>query len=213
MRPEPSTAYSLCLASSSPRRRLLLESAGFGVTVYPPAVDESAGAGERPARYVARIALAKHADVAARGLVSPSAPVLAADTVVALRRDLLGKPADRQDAEHMLCSLSEVWHEVITGVAVGRPGQEPASFTVRTRVRFKRLRKEEIAWYLGTGEWQDKAGGYGIQGRGAFLVAGLEGSYTNVVGLPLAEVVDALAGLGVAPDPGQLGATRKELLQ
>lgn len=214
MRPDSPGAHAIVLASSSPRRRLLLESAGFDVTTRPPEVDESALAGEGPEPYVLRIARAKHDAIAPTGGGAPmTAPLLAADTVVAQGGALLGKPAHRQEAEAMLRALSGGWHEVITGVCVGRAGEPPTAFAARTRVRFKRLRDEEIAWYLATREWRDKAGGYGVQGHGAFLVAALEGSYANVVGLPLAEVVDALAQLGVHPGSDLSGAAPQELLQ
>jgi len=198
------------LASASPRRRELLRRCGYDVRVRPAAVDESRRADETPERYVTRLAVAKVE--AARRAPDPAereAVVVAADTVVVHEGRILGKPAHEDQARAFLRLLEGGWHEVLTGFCVVGSGERAAGAMARTRVRFKSLREAEIQWYVDTGEGRDKAGGYGIQGHGAFLVRGLEGSYTNVVGLPLAEVVDALLDRGVRP-AGLPSAEREE---
>lgn len=213
----------LILASASPRRRVLLERTGFVLIVSPQEVDESPRAGERPEAFVERLALAK-AEESLRALPGPargdghgphagSPVVVAADTVVVLEDRILGKPLDEANAREMLAGLGGTRHEVYTGWCVARALGERLLGVEVTRVWFKGLRTEEMAWYLGTGEWRDKAGAYGIQGKGAFLVARIEGSYSNVVGLPLAQVVDALAAFGVFPSPGTGLARAKEVLR
>lgn len=182
----------LVLASASPRRRELLGLLGLAPEVVPPEIDEAVRAGEAPEAYVERLAQEKAAQVA-RGL--PGALVLAADTTVALGADVLGKPASEAEARHMLGRLSGTWHEVFTGVAVDGPLR--ASLVVRTRVEFRPLSAGEIAWYVATGEPMDKAGAYAVQGRAGAFVARLEGSPTNVVGLPLAEAAALLARAGL----------------
>jgi septum formation protein len=132
----------------------------------------------------------------------PGQWVLAADTVVHLDSEVLGKPVDRRDARRMLAALSGGWHRVTTGFCARRDGGE-VSDTVTTRVRFRSLSAQLIASYVATQEPMDKAGAYGIQGLGSALVSEIVGSYTNVVGLPLAEVVEALALLGLG-DPMEM---------
>ncbi len=190
---------ALVLASSSPRRRELLERTGFSFTVVGPTVDESRQPAEAPADFVRRMAEAKAN--AARSAHPVAAVIVAADTVVVRETDMLGKPRDRDEARAMLQDLSDHWHRVLSGWCVVGPEAEPRGRLVETRVHFKELTDHEVGWYLDTGEWRDKAGAYGIQGRGAFLVDALEGSYSNVVGLPLSQVVDALAELGLDPAP------------
>jgi septum formation protein len=184
----------LVLASASPRRLELLAQIGLAPELIDaPEIDESPLPGE-PARLLAlRLARAKAAAAAAR---HPGAFVLAADTVVAVGRRLLGKPDDEADAARMLALLSGRAHRVLTAVAVAAPGGRVAARLSETRVRFKRLTKAEIEAYLAGGEWAGKAGAYGVQGRaGAFVIA-LNGSYTGVVGLPLYETRALLTGLG-----------------
>jgi septum formation protein len=168
-----------------------------------PEVDEARRPGEAPADYVARLALAKAGAVAA---TPDTDVVVAADTVVTLGARMLGKPVDQGEASQMLADLSGTWHAVLTGFVVGRVGRAAAPEVVETAVRFKRLSDHERDCYLATGEWRDKAGGYGAQGRAAFVVEALRGSYTNIVGLPLAEVVDRLAVLGVVPSAAAMVA-------
>lgn len=184
----------MILASASPRRAELLASAGFDFTIEPADVDESILAGEQPAAYVLRVARAKARAVAERCRKSGSA-VLAADTTVVADGEILAKPADDEDAVRMLKRLSGAVHEVLTAVVVVFAGRESAE-VVRTRVRLLPLTQEEIAWYVATGEPFGKAGAYGIQGRAARFVDWIEGSWSNVVGLPVATVDRMLKGLG-----------------
>ncbi len=184
----------LVLASASARRRDLLRQIGIEPDVIAPAeVDETPRRRELPAHYARRIAEAK-ADAVAPG--HPGAFVLAADTVVAVGRRILPKPADEAEARRCLELLSGRRHRVLGAVSLRAPDGRRARRLVVTAVRFKRLGPDEIAAYLATGEWRDKAGGYAIQGRAAALVPTINGSYGNVVGLPLAETAGLLAGLG-----------------
>ena len=187
-------AAPLVLASASPRRLELLRQVGLEPDAVDPAdIEEIPLAGETVRLTALRLAADKAAAVAAR---HPHAFVLAADTVVAVGRRLLGKPEDAADAARMLALLSGRAHQVLTAVAVAAPGGRMARRLSETRVRFKRLTDAETAVYLASGEWRGKAGGYGVQGRaGAFVIA-LSGSYTGVVGLPLYETRALLAGLG-----------------
>ena len=189
--------HRVVLASSSPRRRALLEQLGFEVAVTPPAVDESSEPGEAPLDYVRRMARSKAEAVI--GEPGSEGVVVSADTIVIADGEILGKPPDGAAARSVLARLSDRWHEVITGFCVVGPGDVPTPRYTLTRVCFKELAQEEIARYVATDEWCDKAGGYGIQGGAAFMVTRIDGSYTNVVGLPLAEVVDDLGRCGVVP--------------
>jgi septum formation protein len=179
----------ILLASASPRRRELLARAGLAIEVLPADVDESQLPDEAAGPMAERLALAKAEAIAAE---HPSRLVVAADTVVVRDGAVLGKPRDTSEAVAMLASLSGREHEVITGFAVlGIDGATSAA--VSTRVRFRSLSAEVIEAYVATGEPMDKAGAYGIQGIGAKLVRSISGSYTNVVGLPLVEVLEAIA--------------------
>jgi septum formation protein len=184
----------LVLASASPRRLELL--AQIGLTpdlIDPPDVDEAPLRGETARLTALRLARAKAAAVAAR---RAGAVVLAADTVVAVGRRQLGKPADEADAGRMLALLSGRAHRVLTAVAVAAPDGRSGARLSETRVRFKRLTQAEIGGYLSSGEWSGKAGAYGVQGRAGAFVASLNGSYSGVVGLPLYETRALLTGLG-----------------
>ena len=195
----------LVLASASPRRAELLRAAGFDFLIRPASVDESAEAGEPPAALVSRLASAK-----AAALISdrPDDVILGADTVVVLDGGILGKPRDDGEAAAMLARLSGRVHVVLTGIAL-RQGSRLVSDVETTRVHFAALHAEEIAWYVASGEPRDKAGGYGIQGLASRFVTRIEGSYTNVVGLPIAAVHRALRALGIRMtaviDPPQAG--------
>ena len=192
----------LLLASASPRRRDLLASLGLPIVVRATIVDESVGSGELPEAYVARVTLAKlesalH-DLAVRGEVPRFGAVLAADTAVVLDGDVLGKPLDDDHATRMLAGLSGREHVVATCFAVAAAdGSRRRSQTVATRVAFRTLKADEIERYVATGEGQDKAGSYAIQGIGAFAVTRISGSWSNVVGLPQSEVIDALLAEGL----------------
>ncbi len=184
----------LILASASPRRLELLAQIGLAPDLIDPAeIDETPLPGETARLLALRLARAKAAAVAER---RAGAFVLAADTVVAVGRRLLGKPEDAADARRMLALLSGRAHRVLSAVAVAGPKGRSAARLSETRVRFKRLTAAEIEAYLASGEWAGKAGAYGVQGRaGAFVIA-LNGSYTGVVGLPLYETRALLIGLG-----------------
>ncbi len=184
---------TLILASSSPRRRALLSRLGLPLEIVPPDVDESALPGEEPAAFVVRVAGLKAQAVAS---ARPGRVVLAADTAVVCAGRIFGKPADEREAAGMLRELSRREHEVVSGVSVVGPGLAER-FAVSTTVRFRPLSEPEIAWYVGTGEPMDKAGAYAIQERGGAFVESISGSYSNVVGLPLAESLAALARAGL----------------
>jgi septum formation protein len=184
------------LASASPRRAELLESAGFTFTVVPADVDETPRPDEVPDDYARRVARAKAALVGNR--VSPGTLVLAADTVVVgANGRLMGKPADDAEAASMLRDLSGIVHEVHTAVVVARDGATFEALTT-TRVRFKTLTEAEIAWYLRSGEAAGKAGAYGIQGRAARFIEWIDGSWSNVVGLPISTVYTLFQQVGEA---------------
>jgi septum formation protein len=186
----------LVLASASPRRLELLRQLGLVPdAVEPTDIDEAPLAGETPRRLAVRLARAKLVAAVRR---RPDAFVLAADTVVAVGRRLLGKPEDEAEAGRMLALLSGRAHRVLTAVAAAAPSGRTGARLSETRVRFKRLTAPEIAAYLESGEWRGKAGGYGAQGRAGAFVVSLSGSYTGVVGLPLYETHVLLGGLGYA---------------
>ena len=190
----------LILASASPRRAALLCEAGYVFDVEPAHVDESALAGEEARAYVLRVAAVKARAIAARNLDDL---VLAADTTVVVDGKMLGKPVDDDDAKAMLGRLSGRTHEVLTGVVITRAGRE-SSEVVSTRVRFRRLTAAEIDAYVASGEPHDKAGAYGVQGPAARFVESVEGSYSNVVGLPVGAVRGLLEAEGLAPrDPSR----------
>lgn len=188
----------LVLASGSPRRRELLARLDVRFTVRVPDLDESPDPGEDPVAYVERLARSK-AD-AARSVDADDGVgeiVLAADTTVALAGRILGKPTDPADAAVMLRALSGRTHEVHTGVAVIGPAGSASSVTT-TSVTFRDLTNDEIAAYVATGDPLDKAGSYGIQGDAGRFVARLDGSLSNVVGLPMAQTAALLADAGLA---------------
>jgi septum formation protein len=182
----------MVLASSSPRRAGLLRAAGFVFEVAPVHLDERFHPGEKPEDYVQRLAQAKAVAAASK---APDAVVLGADTTVVIGGQVLGKPTDRADAERMLRLLSDRTHEVLTGICV-RMGQRTLVHIEPSRVRMAALNDAEIAWYVGTGEPMDKAGGYAVQGLASRFIEGVDGSYSNVVGLPIAAVYNLLKLLG-----------------
>ena len=189
----------LVLASRSPRRRDLLRQIGIEPdAIDPPNVEEARRRGESPPGYARRLAEDKVVAVRAR---HGAAFVLAADTVVAVGRRILPKPADAAAARRCLELLSGRRHRVLGGVAVAAPDGRIGRRLVTTAVKFKRLSRAEIEAYLDSGEWRDKAGGYAIQGRAAAFIPSINGSYSNVVGLPLTEALALLRGLGYGVAP------------
>jgi septum formation protein len=188
------------LASGSPRRRQLLELIGIEHEIQPANIDESVRPRETPARYAERLAREKASVVASR---DPDRITIAADTTVVVNKKVLGKPENEEDARRMLSMLSGREHTVITAIAVAR-GRKLRSAVEEVRVRFRRLREDEIDAYIATGEPMDKAGAYGIQGYGATIVECIEGDYFSVMGLPLARLIDLLRDLGVRYRFGEL---------
>lgn len=183
----------LILASGSPRRAELLTAAGFVFDIVPADVDETPFPGEVPKVYALRVARAKADAVAAR--VDGGRAILAADTVVVAGDRLMGKPVDDDDAVSMLRALSGRVHEVHTAVVIRGPVTHEE--VVTTAVRFNALSEEEIRWYIATGEAFGKAGAYAIQGRAARFIDRIDGSWSNVVGLPIATVYRVLASPAV----------------
>jgi septum formation protein len=176
-------APAIILASNSPRRRELLRQIGLSFSIDPTDVDEKVQAGESPENYAVRVAVDKARAAAER---VRSGIIIAADTIVVLDHSILGKPVDRRDAERMLSLLSGRMHIVITGLAIiDAADGKMATGTSLTRIWFRDLSLDEIGSYVKSGEPLDKAGAYGIQGKGALLVKRIEGCYFNVVGLPL----------------------------
>ena len=184
----------LVLASRSPRRYDLLKQLGLDFEVIPSHVEEVFALGESPREHVVRLAEAKAFDVGNR---YPECWVIGADTVVYVDGIILGKPKNREEALEMLRLMSGKEHRVLTGISVQhiQKGKGECE-VVETAVRVKPLSSAEMEWYVGTGEPFDKAGGYGIQGIGSFMIEAINGSYTNVVGLPVCELIQMLRRLG-----------------
>jgi septum formation protein len=191
------------LASGSPRRRELLQQIGVPFRVVGTQVDEAVLPGEAPPGYVTRLAAAKADAGWEKSRDASRVPVLAADTAVVLDGKILGKPADRQDAEGMLWRLAGRTHEVLTAVAL-RTASGLQSRVSRSEVTFRDIAAAEVQAYWETGEPRDKAGAYAIQGRAAIFIADLRGSYSGVMGLPLFETAELLREAGLVP----LGTTR-----
>ena len=187
----------LVLASASPRRAAILRTLGIAIRVQPADVDESLRGGESGAECAQRLARAKAAALPPDGL-----PVLAADTLVVLEGAVLGKPRDDAEARAMLERLSGRTHEVVTGVCV-RSGERMLSGLETTRVRFASLSAVDLDWYVASGEPRDKAGAYHIDGKGSLLIEAVDGSPTNVAGLPVRLVLrlhrEAGCAVGLPP--------------
>jgi septum formation protein len=191
------------LASASPRRRDLLDLIGIAHEVRPASIDETMRPREAPRRYAERLAREKASAIATR---DPDLITIGADTVVVINRKVLGKPADADDAARMLRMLSGREHTVITAVAVSR-GRKLRSAIEEVRVKFRRLRDDDIDAYIAMGEPMDKAGAYGIQGYGATIVERIEGDYFAVMGLPLVRLVGLMRDVGVTYQFGNLATS------
>jgi len=179
----------LILASASPRRQDLLREAGIRFDVHPAHIDESRAAGESPLQYACRVAREKALAVARD---FPHRYVLGADTIVTLDNEVLGKPRDAEDAARMLRLLSNREHEVTTAVSLVLPSTSLDTRYLTTRVRFRKIDEAEIHAYVACGEPMDKAGAYAIQGGAQRWTVGIDGDYSNVVGLPLSMVTEML---------------------
>lgn len=177
----------LVLCSASPRRRELLEGVGVRFSLAPAHIDETQRPGEAPGEYVRRMAREKAAAGARKGSVA-----LGADTIVLVGEELLGKPRDRSDAERMLRVLSGIEHRVITAVCV-----PPRLRAVETKVKFATLEEAQVRWLAASGDGDDKAGAYAAQGLAGAFIERIDGSFTNVVGLPLLETLQMLAEASV----------------
>lgn len=182
--------FHLILASASPRRKALLSDLGIHLKIVSNEIPEIPKPGESPVSFSRRMAREKSERVSA---AHPQQWVLGADTVVVLENKLFGKPKNLREAKRFLQTLSGKTHQVITSFCLrNRVLDRERTQSVATRVSFKPLSTDEIDWYVRTGEPMDKAGAYAIQGKGAFCVKKIQGSYTNVVGLPVTEVLEAL---------------------
>ncbi len=186
---------TIILASKSPRRRYLLKQAGLSFRVIPSSIDETSVAISSPETYVKFLSEAKANDVAVK---YPDKWVIGADTIVLQEGTILGKPGSQTEARAMIKRLSGQTHQVLTGYTICcKTKSRSFSETIKTDVLFKNLTDEEIEWYIQTKEPFDKAGAYAIQGLGTFLVKSINGSYTNVVGLPVCEVIEFLLKEGI----------------
>jgi septum formation protein len=185
----------IILASTSPRRKELLQSVGIQFEIVAPSSDESLLGSENPKVYVLRLASEKALSVSLN--LEGDFLVIGADTIVVVDNEILGKPSNEEEARAMLSKFSGREHNVLTAFCIAQPKNNVLhSEVVDTKVRVKTLEPQEIQGYIKTGEPMDKAGAYGIQGIGAFMIRGISGSYTNVVGLPIVEVLEALNKLG-----------------
>ena len=184
----------MILCSGSPRRKSLLESIGVKFSVYRPEIDEAYIPPETPEEYSLRLARGK---CKAGALKYPDDVIISADTIVVIGGEILGKPSDREDAVRMLSALSGNEHTVITGLAVYTDGNIHAE-AVKTLVKFRPLTNAEILSYVETGECDDKAGGYAIQGKGSLLIEGITGDYYNVMGLPLSTLYTMLKSADIS---------------
>lgn len=194
----PPLKHDLVLASGSPRRRLLLSMAGFEFTIVPPGIEENRRPGEAPDTFVTRVAAEKARAVAADR--APGTRVLGCDTTVVLDDLILGKPVDEDAAAAMLLQISGRAHEVYTGYALVIAGHAGVDGGVKvSRVTMRAVTPEQARAYAATGEPLDKAGGYALQGAGKQFVDRVDGSRSNVIGLPLEDVVKVLRAHGIVP--------------
>jgi septum formation protein len=186
---------SIVLASESPRRVDILRTLGISFSIIPPDIDETKLKDETPQEFVARISYEKANKV---GQHFPDKWVIAADTIVVLKGKVLGKPKNERDAFNMLRTLRGKWHKVITGYCVLNLLKNVVyRDIVETKVFLRHMTDDEITRYIKTSEPMGKAGSYAVQGKGGYMVKEIKGSYTNVVGLPICEIAEALLSLGV----------------
>ena len=183
----------IILASGSPRRRELLRELGLNFEVYKPEVDETRKPDELPEELCFRLSRMKALNAAK---IFENSIIISADTIVVINSDILGKPKNREDTFRMLSELQGKWHEVLTGISVSM-NDKIISHVEHTRVKFKALTEAEILKYLETGESDDKAGAYAIQGKGALFIERIDGDFYNVVGLPLCVLGKMLAEFGI----------------
>jgi len=187
--------HKIILASKSPRRRDLLEQLGLNIKIVPSQTDETLVSMQNPEKYVKKLSFLKANNTA---LFYPDDWVIGADTIVVVSDQILGKPRSKTDAIAMLNKLNNCEHSVFTGFSiVNQKKKIIITQSIETKVFFKCLSREEIKWYVSTGEPFDKAGSYAIQGIGTFLVKRISGSYSNVVGLPVCEVIEILINLNI----------------
>lgn len=187
----------LVLASASPARKSLLESAGFTPDkIHPADIDETPKKGEEPRAYVQRLALEKALAVQA---VYPDAFIIAADTVAVSRAKIIGKPADRADAARIIRSFAARRHRVLTGLCILSPTAQKSLRLVESTVKCRALTEAELSWYLDSGEWEGKSGCYGLQGRASAFIEWINGSYSSIIGLPVSETVTTLLSMGYKP--------------
>ena len=186
---------SFILASASPRRRELLRSLGLKFSIIPADVNEEYLDGESPREHVRRLSLNKAMAIAQK---NPDAWVLGADTIVVIDGLILGKPKNKKQAREMLERLSDRQHNVFTGFTLAHNANKVyKTKVIQSAVKFKKISEEEMEWYVSCDEPYDKAGGYAVQGKGAYFIKSIRGSYTNVIGLPLGEVMEELKNLKV----------------
>lgn len=194
------SAYTVILASASPRRRELLQKVGITPVIQPADIDETPHLGEHPIAFASRMAQEKAYSIALTAVEEHKFPhpfaVIAADTVVDCGGEIFGKPTDTHDARRMLRALSGRTHEVHTAVVVVAGSGEAFSGVATSRVTFSSISEHKLEWYLATGEPFDKAGAYAIQGAGGVFVESVHGSLSNVVGLPLSQTLSLLARAG-----------------
>jgi septum formation protein len=187
--------HQFILASASPRRQELLRSVGLKFKIIPAHVDENYSAGESPRQHVQRLSIDKAMVIAKK---YPEAWVLGADTIVVIDGMILGKPKNKHQARKMLQKLSGREHKVFTGFTIAHVAAKIyKTKVIQSAVQFKTISPKEMDWYVSCDEPYDKAGGYAVQGKGACFIQSIRGSYTNVIGLPLCEVLEALKIFGM----------------
>jgi len=181
----------LILASGSPRRQEMLSNLDIKLEVIPPKSESLPNPDEKPWEYAKRVSREKMEEINNKTDKSKPSFILAADTIVVLKNEILGKPENIQQWQEYLEKLSDTWHKVYTGYTLKCP-KKIYSRVIKSKVRFTKISHDQLEWYISTGEGTDKAGGYAIQGKGAVFIKEIRGSFTNIIGLPLSEVVEDL---------------------